>query len=352
MFYHVITSIGCNLSCKYCDKEEFGEPDEETYDYKVPCKINYDLEKLKTFVKKEDYVTFYGGEPLLGMDDIRKIMDSVECQGFMIQTNGLLLHELGAEYVNKFHTILVSIDGDEEITDKYRGVGVHSKVMENVKLIREQGFTGELIARMVITSDSDVYVQVKWLLENGFDNIHWQLDAMFSDLEEMKWLEKYNADVVKLMDFWIDEMKNGKVLRLYPFLVVMDSILKNERSLLRCGSGHNNFTIVTNGKIAPCPIMSLMKKNYLGDIDSGYKKTFVNWRCLACLDYDLCGGRCLYSNILYSNLESYEKLCKTTHLYLQALKERSEIVKDLISKKIISLDDFKHLKYNGVEVIP
>ena len=33
----------CNLSCKYCDKEEFGEPDDETYDYKVPCKINYDL---------------------------------------------------------------------------------------------------------------------------------------------------------------------------------------------------------------------------------------------------------------------------------------------------------------------
>jgi len=35
MFYHVITSIGCNLSCKYCDKEEFGKFDEEAYDYKI-----------------------------------------------------------------------------------------------------------------------------------------------------------------------------------------------------------------------------------------------------------------------------------------------------------------------------
>jgi radical SAM protein with 4Fe4S-binding SPASM domain len=154
------------------------------------------------------------------------------------------------------------------------------------------------------------------------------------------------------MDYWVEEMKNGKVLRLYPFLVVMDSILRKERSLLRCGSGHDNFTIVTNGKISPCPIMTLMKKYYCGDLENGYKKMFVNWRCVTCFDYDLCGGRCLYSNILYSDLDSFKELCKTTHLYLEALKERSSVVRELIANRIISLDDFKHLKYNGVEVIP
>ncbi len=352
MFYHIITSIGCNLNCKYCDKEDFGEPDEETYDYKVPTKINYDLEKLKKFIKKEDYITFYGGEPLLGIEDIKKIMDSIECQGFLIQTNGLLLHELGEEYIKKFHTILVSIDGDEKITDKNRGEGVWKKVMENVKLIKDQGFSGELIARMTITKDSDVYTQVKWLLKNGFDNVHWQLDGLFCSKDELKWLEKYNQDVLKLMDYWIEEMKKGKVLRLYPFIVVMDSILRKERSLLRCGSGHSNFTIVTNGKISPCPIMILMKKYYCGDIDSGYKKVFVNWRCTTCFEYDLCGGRCLYSNLLYSDQDGYWELCGAVKVFLNGLKERSEIVKELIEKKIISLEDFKHLKYNGVEVIP
>ena len=58
----------------------------------------------------------------------------------MIQTNGLLLDRLEPEYVNRFHTILVSLDGDEELTDYYRGKGTFRKVIDNVKLDREERF--------------------------------------------------------------------------------------------------------------------------------------------------------------------------------------------------------------------
>ena len=55
----------------------------------------------------------------------------------MIQTNGLLLDKLEPEYVNRFHTILVSIDGEEALTDYYRGKGTFRKVVDNLKLIRK-----------------------------------------------------------------------------------------------------------------------------------------------------------------------------------------------------------------------
>jgi len=39
----------------------------------------------------------------------------------MIQANGIFLDHLLTEYVNRFHTILVSTDGDEALTALQRG---------------------------------------------------------------------------------------------------------------------------------------------------------------------------------------------------------------------------------------
>jgi sulfatase maturation enzyme AslB (radical SAM superfamily) len=109
-------------------------------------------------------LTFYGGEPLLCVEEIKEVMDGVKAKGFMIQTNGLLLDRLEPKYVNRFHTILVSIDGDEELTDFYRGEGTFKKVIENLRLIKRDGFMGELIARMTVMEQTDIYRQVTWLL--------------------------------------------------------------------------------------------------------------------------------------------------------------------------------------------
>ena len=169
----------------------------------MPEKPEYSIEDLKEKVTEEDYLTFYGGgEPLLNIPMIKEIMDNVKCKGFMIQTNAMFLEKLGENYVKKFHTILVSIDGDEEITDENRGKGVHKKVMENVAWAKEN-FNGELIARMCISEGSNVYEQVKWLMENGFESVHWQLDVMFYEEEKTEWLEKYNLEITKLMNYWM-----------------------------------------------------------------------------------------------------------------------------------------------------
>lgn len=349
MFYHVITSTECNLECKYCVRDEFTEID-NSIDYCLPPKISYDIEKLKDFVTEEDYVTFYGGEPLLDIEVIKKIMDSVSCKGFMTQTNGLLLQGLG-DYVSKFHTILVSIDGDEEITDRNRGNGVYKRVMEKVEWLKKR-FNGELIARMTISKGSNVYEQVLFLSEH-FDSIHWQLDAMFFE-ERDEWLGKYNEEIDKLVDEWVSRMKEGKVEKWYPFMVVMDSILKGEKSKLRCGSGYANYTIATNGKITACPIMCGFKEFYCGDLDStSLKELYVKEPCTSCDILDLCGGRCLYSNITKLwNSEDYKELCGTVRFLIKKLQSKEEEIRVFIDDKIISLDDFKHLKFNGVEVIP
>ena len=375
MFYHVLLTTKCDLKCKYCYEKSLKEMETEfenfEVDYSVPSKISYSITALKEFIEKDPNagIIFYGGEPLLCIKDMENIMDNIKAKYFIIQTNGLHLDKIKPEYLNRLHTIFVSIDGDEALTDYYRGEGVYRRIIRNLRIIRERGFKGEIIARMTVMEETDIYKQVLWLLDNpdfSFSSVHWQIDAGFwrSDLPERlnkfeRWVEEsYNPGIRRLIDFWIEYMeRNGIVLRIYPFLAVMESLLKGEKSLLRCGSGWANYSIQTDGHIIPCPIMNGMKDFYLGHIENSHplrlRKVYVREPCVSCEIYNECGGRCLYANLTKRwPDDAYRLVCKTVKNMIESLKLALPRVKRLISEGRISLKDFEHMKYNSCEVIP
>ena len=376
MFFHVIVTSECNLQCKYCFGESLDDFDEDfgeniEVDYDLPRKINYDIQVLAKFCKRDPdcVLTFYGGEPLLGIHKVRQIMDTVLPKHFMIQTNGLLLDKLEPKYVNRFHTILVSIDGDETLTDHYRGAGTFRKVVNNLKLIKQNGFQGELIARVTVMEQTDIYKQILWLLNNdefSFSSIHWQLNAGFwgNDYQRRNFEEwtktSYIPGVRDLARFWVDQMQEkGVVLKLYPLLGIAESLLHEEKNcLMRCGGGWINYAIQTDGNIIPCPTMWGMKKYYLGNIKDynplNLKKIFVDQPpCANCSILNICGGRCLYANITKRwNDEAYAKVCHTVGELVDAVKAEIPRIQQLINQRTIGLKDFDFIKYNGCEIIP
>jgi uncharacterized protein len=376
MFFHVVLTSECNLQCKYCFGESLDDFDEEfgddiAVDYDLPRKLNYDLTLLKEFCNKdpECVLTFYGGEPLLELDKLRQIMDKVEPKHFMVQTNGLLLDKLEPKYVNRFHTILVSIDGQETLTDYYRGKGTFRKVIDNLKQIKKNGFAGELIARMTIMEQTDISKQVQWLLANdefSFSSIHWQLNAGFwgNDYQRRNfedWTKtSYIPGVRELARFWVDQMqKKGVVLKLYPLLGIAESLLHDEKNcLMRCGGGWINYAIQTDGYIIPCPTMWGMKEYYLGHIKDAdplkLKQLFVNEKpCTQCSILGVCGGRCLYTNITKRwTDDAYSKVCYTVEQLIEAVKDEIPRIQQLLKNQQIRLEDFDYLKYNGCEIIP
>lgn len=374
MFFHVTLTTECNLKCRYCFGETLDDFDEDfcdlDVDYSLPKNVAYDFALLAEFCGRDpEYtLTFYGGEPLLCRNDIRQIMNSIKPMRFMIQTNGLLLDKLEAEYVNRFHTILVSLDGNEGLTDYYRGLGTFRKVMDNLKLILQNGFTGELIARMTVMEQTDIYEQVLWLVRNDeqpFSSVHWQLNAGFwaNDYARRnfkRWCEdSYLPGLHKLARFWVDNMeKKGVVLRLYPLIGIANSLLFNDRkNLLRCGSGWVNYSIQTDGYIIPCPAMWGMKKYYLGHIGETHplklKKIIVKEPCTKCEVLDICGGRCLYANITKRwSKEAYTEVCTTVRGLIKEVKRQLPRIEDLIKKGKVNLSDFNFVKYNGCEIIP
>ncbi len=374
MHYYLALTSKCNLRCKYCygkSCEDYLSFDEEqNYDFSLPQDTNFKISELKQYSKhdKDFSLTFYGGEPLLQINKIKEIMDNIDCKTYMMQTNGILLDKLESKYLNKLHTILVSIDGTKDHTDERRGSGVYDTVIKNVNLIKQEGFKGEIIARMTVDETCDIYESVTHLYENpnfSFSSIHWQIDAQFwkadyKDRDFKAWSNKYNLGIKKLVNWWLDKIKQNKsVPKLYPFIAIMQTLLNNEKVPMRCGAGHSLLGIQTNGKVVACPITAGYKPLYMGDIKTStlddIKNNFIlpDGPCLKCSIKDICGGRCLYANksMLWGQL-GFEEVCDTIFYLVNGLQEIKPQIQKMIENKELKLEDFNYEKYNGTEIIP
>ncbi|VVB79235.1 7-carboxy-7-deazaguanine synthase [uncultured archaeon] len=379
MFWHILMTEICNSECKYCYEKSMQEFDNGLekkwkFDFSAPRDFSVDIEKIKKFIlqDKDPVIIFYGGEPLLQLEKIKQIMDSFKNTKvkFCMQTNGKLLDKIPEKYLNKFSKILVSIDGDRQRTDFNRGKGTYDLVLNNLKLIRKDNFHGEIVARMCLSplpkrqiDVSDIDKQIKHLLSlNVFDSVHWQIDAGFYKKDYNKkdfadFAKKYDRSLSNLLDFWISEMKEGKVRRIYPFVGIFESIYYSKKTKLRCGAGFEGYAITTDGKITTCPIMNNITDFYCGHVEDStptkLKQIPVESPCTECSYLNLCGGRCLYSNKakLWPE-EGQAQICETVIFLIEELKKRIPEIKKLIKEGKIKESDFEYQKYFGPEIIP
>ena len=354
----------CNLKCIYCGNE----PDPEL----MPVEMDYDISLLKSFISQDPHpdICFYGGEPALRIELMEKIMDAIPAEHFILQTNGTRLREIKDRYLHRFDTILISIDGRPEINDYYRGKGTYQRVIDNLKDIRERGFKGDVIARMAVSGKSDIYEEVKHLIElknPHFDHVHWQLDALwdfpparrYDDFD--KWVnENYNPGITKLIDYWYKHMANhGVVLGIVPFLGIMKSLLCNEKTKLRCGAGLNAFAITTNGIVTVCPIAPEFEFAKVGNIHINKPqelpgKVTIGEPCTSCNVYDICGGRCLFANkTKLWGIQGFHKVCETVKHLIHELQRIKPKIEELIQRDVVSKEDFYYPPYNNsTEIIP
>lgn len=371
MLWFVTLTQECNFKCRYCGSDEnFDIEDLSPF----PENITYDIKKLEKLRNEKDLIIcFYGGEPLLRIDLVQEIMALLPDARFVLQTNASLLNKLPTENLRRMDTILVSVDGDADVTNLNRGKKAYERAVANAKDARDRGFAGDMIARMTVGDHSDIYRDVNHLLKvehNGkrlFDHVHWQLDVQWdtpaysSYKDFFGWRDKsYNPGITRLADEFIAALRSGTVLGVTPFLGLIWSYLTGERyETVRCSSGWESFNIETNGEITACPIApefrSLGNIATIQNVEKVHHSEKVEEPCDTCEVLGECGGRCLYCNkTQWWDIEGFQEVCVTVKHLLAEVRERiMPVVREEIEAGNMRKEDFHYPPFNNTtEIIP
>lgn len=131
----------CNLNCKMCCNKN----------NRVLKKDEISIEKIKQFLYEvlefandKPAISIIGGEPLLAPDKVLEITKYAKEIGYEVvgtSTNGTLITREFAKKAKKVGLeFQVSIDGaTEEENDYMRGAGVFKKIIEGIKILKEEG---------------------------------------------------------------------------------------------------------------------------------------------------------------------------------------------------------------------
>lgn len=154
----------CNFRCKYCVYDgvapgERGHTDNamdfETAQKAVDLFLKLIMQDTWSKKRKKIYIGFYGGEPLLEFNLIKRIIKYFEEAAkeigfykrfdalYRMTTNGALLNDEKVDYLKEKDVVIdVSLDGPEEEHDKFRvnanGRKTWAKIMKNLSRIKER----------------------------------------------------------------------------------------------------------------------------------------------------------------------------------------------------------------------
>ena len=146
----------CNLRCKGC--YTLGQQRHPGLEYDLVKRILKEAEELGIY-----FVTILGGEPFVYPDFFRMLEEHPNIF-FQVYTNGTLVDEENARRLADLGNvaIVVSCEGYEEETDRWRGKGVYQKIMNAMDYLQEAhliiGSSATVTTNNVETVASDEFI--------------------------------------------------------------------------------------------------------------------------------------------------------------------------------------------------
>jgi uncharacterized protein len=316
-------SAVCNLDCSYCF---YLDRDADPYKALPARRMTNDtLERLADsylfYSYPQSIFAFQGGEPTLAglpfFEQLVKFQQQYGRNGQSVsnamQTNGVLLDQNWCDLFRDTNWLLgVSLDGPEDINDKYRynkeGHGTWKRVMQSIELLQKNKVEFNILCVLSQANVEKPRELYRFYRSLGVDNVQYiplaEFDGAGNALPYTITAEQYGRFLCETFDVWWPERRK---MRVRFFDNIAEALAGQKPGTCTMHETCDSYVVVEyNGDVYPCDFF-VEGSWKLGNItlDSwpeiarrtrrysfAEKKTLAHPDCQVCEYQSICHGGC------------------------------------------------------------
>ncbi len=293
----------CNLNCSYCFAGQGKYNGERGIMSFETGKRALDFLIENSGTRKNLEVDFFGGEPLMNWEVVKKLVEyarSIEKEHnknfrFTLTTNGMLVDDEVIEFSNKeMSNVVLSLDGRKEIHDRFRvdynGEGSFDKIVPKFQKFVEARGNKDYYMRGTFThANPDFLEDIKTMLNLGFTEL--SMEPVVCAEDDPSALTKEDMPVIfeqyeKLAQLMLKRKEEGKPFTFYHYMIDLSGGPCIYKRISGCGSGTEYMAVTPSGELYPCHQFVGDEKFRLGDIWTGVTNSNIQSEFMQCNVYE------------------------------------------------------------------
>ena len=307
---------GCNMTC---DGEYHGPQALMSYEVGKRA-LDWLIENSGT--RRNLEVDFFGGEPLLNFDVVKKLVAYGRQQEkehnknfrFTLTTNGVLLDDEVIDFANKeMSNVVISLDGRKDINDNMRktrgGKGTYDMILPAFKKLAESRNQQDYYMRGTYTHyNTDFTNDILHMADLGFKELSIEPvvapdDAPYAlkESDMPKLLSEYERLACEILDR--KREGKGRNFNFYHYMIDLTGGPCIVKRISGCGVGTEYVAVTPSGDLYPCHQFVGDEKFLLGNIYDGITNDSVchqfkscniysHEECADCFAKLYCSGGC------------------------------------------------------------
>ncbi|MBQ9468422.1 MAG: thioether cross-link-forming SCIFF peptide maturase [Clostridia bacterium] len=276
----------CNLNCSYCFASQGKYHGERALMSYEVGKRALDFLVENSGSRRNLEVDFFGGEPLMNFDVVKKLVAyarGIEKEKgknfrFTLTTNGMLIDDDVIDFCNReCSNVVLSLDGRKEIHDRFRvdyaGNGSFDRIVPKFKrLVEARGGKNYYMRGTFTHANPDFLKDIETMLDLGFTEL--SMEPVVCAENDPAALTKADLPVVlrqyeKLAELMIRRRKEGRPFTFYHYMIDLKGGPCVYKRISGCGSGTEYMAVTPRGDLYPCHQFVGEEKYKLGDIWNG-----------------------------------------------------------------------------------
>lgn len=292
----------CNLNCEYCFASQgkyHGERALMSYEVGKRA-LDFLIENSGNRHNLE--VDFFGGEPLMNFEVVKKLVEYARKQEkiynknfrFTLTTNGLLINDEVIDFVNKeMSNVVLSLDGRKEVHDHLRktitGEGSYDIIIPKFKKLVEARKGKNYYIRGTFTHNNvDFLKDILHMADLGFKEL--SMEPVVCAPNEPYALTEQDLPIIKeqyelLAKEMIKRDSENNGFTFYHYMLDLTHGPCIYKRISGCGSGTEYLAVTPWGDLYPCHQFVGDEKFKLGDIYNGITNTKIRDEFKLCNAY-------------------------------------------------------------------